>query len=131
MEKDKIINVVYSSDNNYIPHAAASIVSLVENNKSFEKINIYFIQNCISVENRDRLESLTKRYEQLSIIWLDFSKWIKQLELNMEWNISISAYARLLITEMLKNDINKVLYLDCYIIINQSIEDLWNIIIIT
>ena len=127
MEKDKIINVVYSSDNNYIPHAAASIVSLVENNKSFEKINIYFIQNCISVENRDRLESLTKRYEQLSIIWLDFSKWIKQLELNMEWNISISAYARLLITEMLKNDINKVLYLDCDIIINQSIEDLWNI----
>ena len=110
MEKDKIINVVYSSDNNYIPHAAASIVSLVENNKSFEKINIYFIQNCISIENRDRLESLTKRYEQLSIIWLDFSKWIKQLELNMEWNISISAYARLLITEMLKNDINKVLY---------------------
>ena len=127
MEKDKIINVVYSSDNNYIPHAAASIVSLVENNKSFEKINIYFIQNCISVENRDRLESLTKRYEQLSIIWLDFSKWIKQLELNMECNISISAYARLLITEMLKNDINKVLYLDCDIIINQSIEDLWNI----
>lgn len=49
MEKDKIINVVYSSDNNYIPHAAASIVSLVENNKSFEKINIYFIQDRKSV----------------------------------------------------------------------------------
>ena len=127
MEKEKIITIVYSSDDNYILHAAASIVSLIENNETLGKINVYFIENNVSQKNKNKFENLMDTYKQLSIKWIDFSEWMQKLNLNMKWKISISAYARLFVAEMLDNNIDKVLYLDCDIIVNQSIEKLMDI----
>lgn len=126
MERKEVMNVVYSSDDNYVQHAVTSIVSLAQNNKNFKKINIYLIENNISIEKRNQVENLIEKYEQLSLEWINFSKWLKRLKLNMQWDISISAYARLFISEMLDKNIDKILYLDCDIIVNQSIYDLWN-----
>lgn len=127
MEKENIINIVYSSDDNYILHAAVSIVSLLENNDTLGKINVYFIENNVSDENKHQINTLMQSYKELSIKWIEFSKWMKKLNLNMEWEISISSYARLFIAEMLGDDIDKVLYLDCDIIVNHSIKKLMDI----
>ena len=126
MERKEVMNVVYSSDDNYVQHAVTSIVSLAQNNKNFKTINIYLIENNISIEKRNQVENLIEKYEQLSLEWINFSKWLKRLKLNMQWDISISAYARLFISEMLDKNIDKILYLDCDIIVNQSVYDLWN-----
>ena len=126
MERKEVMNVVYSSDDNYVQHAVTSIVSLAQNNKNFKKINIYLIENNISIEKRNQVENLIEKYEQLSLEWINFSKWLKKLKLNMQWDISISAYARLFISEMLDKNIDKILYLDCDIIVNQPVYDLWN-----
>ena len=126
MERKEVMNVVYSSDDNYVQHAVTSIVSLAQNNKNFKTINIYLIENNISIEKRNQVGNLIEKYEQLSLEWINFSKWLKRLKLNMQWDISISAYARLFISEMLDKNIDKILYLDCDIIVNQSVYDLWN-----
>lgn len=47
MERKEVMNVVYSSDDNYVQHAVTSIVSLAQNNKNFKTINIYLIENNI------------------------------------------------------------------------------------
>ena len=39
--------VVYSSDDNYARHTGVSIVSLLDNNKHFDDIHIYVIDNKI------------------------------------------------------------------------------------
>ena len=44
MERKEVMNVVYSSDDNYVQHAVTSIVSLAQNNKNFKTINIYLIE---------------------------------------------------------------------------------------
>ena len=84
MERKEVMNVVYSSDDNYVQHAVTSIVSLAQNNKNFKTINIYLIENNISIEKRNQVENLIEKYEQLSLEWINFSKWLKRLKLNMQ-----------------------------------------------
>ena len=86
--------VVYSSDNNYAQHTGVSILSLLEENKHFDSIEVYVIDNQISKENKLKLTKLIHEYNR-RIIFIDFNKYKNMLKLNMQWNISISAYARL------------------------------------
>lgn len=117
--------VVYSSDNNYVQHTGVSILSLLDNNKHFKDISIYVIDNEISEDNKEKLVEICKSYKR-KIIFIDFNKYKGLLKLNMKWNISISSYARLFISSMLPDDINKVLYFDCDTIIVNKLNELWN-----
>ena len=117
--------VVYSSDNNYAQHTGVSIASLLDNNKHFKAIHIYVIDNEISKDNKDRLINIITEYGR-EISFIDFNKYKSMLKLNMKWNISISSYARLFISSMLPNNVDKVLYFDCGTVIVSNIDELWN-----
>lgn len=117
--------VVYSSDDNYAQHTGVSIVSLLENNKHFNSIHIYIIDNEISEANKSNLIDIMKYYQR-EITFIDFNNYKSILQLNMQWNISISAYARLFISSVLPINVNKVLYLDCDTVIVNKIDQLWN-----
>lgn len=119
------LNVVYSSDNNYAQHAGVSILSLFENNKHFNKIDVYIIQDKIDKENIDKLDTIAKRYNR-TINYINFDKYKEMLKLDMEWNISISAYARLFISKMLPVNIDRALYFDCDSVIVDKIDSLIN-----
>ena len=41
---DKILNVLYQSDNNYADLTGVSITSLFENNKHLDEINVYILK---------------------------------------------------------------------------------------
>lgn len=118
--------VVYSSDNNYAQHTGVSILSLLDNNRHFRSIHIYIIDNEISKSNKTKLRSIIKSYKR-EITFIDFNIYKSILNLNMEWNISISSYARLFISSMLPNNIDKVLYFDCDTIIVNKLDELWNL----
>jgi len=118
--------VVYSSDDNYAQHTGVSIVSLLENNKHFNSIHIYIIDNEISEANKNKLRDLIKAYKR-NITFIDFDRYKNVLNLNMEWKISISSYARLFISSMLPDNIDKVLYFDCDTIIVNRLDELWNL----
>lgn len=117
--------VVYSSDNNYAQHTGVSIVSLLDNNKHFDDIHIYVIDNEISKVNKERLIDIINNYGR-RISFIDFNKYKSMLNLNMQWNISISSYARLFISSMLPNNVDKVLYFDCDTVIVNKVDELWN-----
>ena len=102
-----------------------SILSVLENNKSFNSINIYIVDNNISDGNKLELKKLVESYQR-NIIFIDFEKYKKYLNLNMEWQISISSYARLFVASMLPSNIDKVLYFDCDTLIVDSLDELWN-----
>lgn len=120
------MNVIYSSDNNYVQHMGVSIWSLLEKNTEFKRINIYIIENKIDKENKNKIESFRKNFSNLNIIWISFEEYEKQLKLDMEWEIAISAYARLFVGEMLPLTVKKILYLDCDTVICDSLVKLWD-----
>ena len=117
--------VVYSSDDNYAQHTGVSIVSLLDNNKHFDDIHIYVIDNEISNVNKEKLIDIINNYGR-RISFIDFNKYKSMLNLNMQWNISISSYARLFISSMLPNNVDKVLYFDCDTVIVNKVDELWN-----
>ena len=58
------MNIVYSSSDSYAELCGISIVSLFENNKSCDEINVYVIDNGISNQNKEKLLSTAKHYSR-------------------------------------------------------------------
>lgn len=119
------LSVVYSSDNNYAQHVGVSMISLFQNNKSFDNISVYLIENNISPDNKKNLEFICKKYNRI-INFIDINEFSDRLKLNMRNPISINAYARLFLSSVLEKSVDKVIYLDCDSIINDSLSELWN-----
>lgn len=125
MNNDNSLYIVYSTDNNYAQYAGVSIISLFENNKHFDKIFVYIIDNEIKIDNKEKLLSISHNYNR-TIQFINFTKFKEKLTLNMGWKISISAYARLFLASMIPVKIEKVLYFDCDSIINNCLDELWS-----
>ncbi|UAL50264.1 glycosyltransferase family 8 protein [Metabacillus dongyingensis] len=120
------LNVVYSSDNNYAQHVGVSMLSLFENNRDFNNINIYLIDNNILLDNKKKLMEICENYKR-NIIFIDFNNVSKKLNLDIGNSISINSYARLFIPSLINFNIDKILYLDCDSIVNTCLKQLWNI----
>lgn len=121
------LNVLFSSNDNYAQHLGVAIYSLLKTNTEFEKISIYIVENNISVINKEKLNEIILKFENAESFFIDFEMWKEKLDLKMQWNISISSYARLFIADMLSEDIEKVLYLDSDVLVCSSLKKLWEI----
>ena len=127
-----MLNVVFASDDNYVPFLGVAITSLIKNNQNdFDKINIFILDDMITEENKKRLESLiTNPSHVLTFIK---TKNIANLEINiigLDRNLNMNSftpYSRLFIASLLPKDINKVVYLDCDALIVDSLKKLWEI----
>lgn len=117
---DNAMNVMYSCDNNYLRHAAASITSLLENNKT-ENINIFLITNNIEESLQQKIKKLVNKYKQ-NIEFIDINLICSKLKTND--NFPISGYARLFVSQYITVD--KILYLDCDTIVLDSIKSLYD-----
>lgn len=127
MADNHILRVVYSSDDNYAQHMGVSIYSLLEHNLDFVQIQVYIIENQISEENRKKLQIVAGTFKNAELIWIDFSGWKAKLKLKMEWKLSISSYARLFVSSMIPETVERILYLDCDMIICDSLKELWDV----
>ena len=120
------LNILLSSDDNYAQHLCATIFSLLVHNTDFGEIVLYIVDNQIHDDSKEKITFVVGRFDNAKIIWIPFAEWESKLSLNMAWSISLSAYARLFVGEMLPRSIGRVLYLDCDMIIVDSLRSLWN-----
>ena len=125
MNKD-YINVVFSSDDNYAPYLGAAIYSLLCYNSDFEHVAVFVIDNKIRKENKKKISAIVNNASNSEIIWIPFEKYREKLKLDLIWNISISSYARLFISEMVPKSVERIVYMDCDMIVCQSLRELWN-----
>lgn len=119
------MNIVYSSDENYVQHMGVSICSLLKNNIRVEEITIYILSNGIKTESKRELTDIVANQFQRKIVFIEFDQYKTRLNLNMEWPIAISAYARLFVAEMLPIECERVIYIDCDTVICNSLVELW------
>lgn len=117
------MNIVCCTDNNYVIPCGVLITSVCENNSS-EDIKIYILTEGISLENQERLKAVVAKYgKQIEFYTVD-----KKAFANcpISRHITLATYFRLIMTDILPQDIEKVLYLDCDIIVRHSLHSLWN-----
>lgn len=120
------INIVFSIDDKYIKHFSATLVSILKNSNQYVNFNIFILDGGISLKNKNKINELKKiRDFKLNFIKID-NNYFQDLPLNRKY-ISIATYYRLLLPEILNNNIEKIIYLDSDIIVNQDISKLWDI----
>ena len=121
------MNIVCATDNNFVQHCAVTLISILKNNTN--DINIYLLTEELSEDNESKLKQLvTKNGGQLHIILVDgeILKECPMPNLSMLDHISVATYYRLLISKLIPKHIDKVIYLDCDIIVRHNLNDLWN-----
>jgi lipopolysaccharide biosynthesis glycosyltransferase len=118
------MNVIYASDDGYAWLMGVSMVSLFENNRECKEINVYLFGDKIKPENEEKLYLAAKQYDRkLEII--DVNK-LKLPEKLYSGRYPKSAFSRLFAFDLLPQNIDRVLYLDCDIIVDGNIEELYN-----
>lgn len=121
-------HIVYASDDNFAEIMGVSMVSLFENSRDMLDIVIYILDSGVSEENHRKIEEICDKYDRCRPHWIKAKNISKELNINVDIDRgSLSQYARLFISSTLPADLERVLYLDCDIIINKSISELWQL----
>ncbi|BAZ17827.1 glycosyl transferase family 8 [Calothrix sp. NIES-4071] len=116
--------IVCCTDNNYTMALATTVCSVIANVSSQRQIVVYLIANQITQANKKKIiKSLNK--PNVNIEWLvpDEEKFINARISN---HITVAAYYRILIPELLPAKYQKVIYLDSDVIFKTNIEKLWD-----
>ena len=119
------MNVIWSTSDEYSEIAATSIVSLLENCGDIDEINIYVIDMGISKQHKCWIEEIVRTYNR-NIFWLqklDIEK-LAGTHINVgRWHIS--TFSRLFILHVLPENMKKIIYIECDMIIRHSLKSLW------
>ena len=120
----EMINILCTPDNNYVPYCGIMLTSLFENNKGVD-FEVYIMCEGLDGKNIADFEKLSEFYNVPINILTVNKELFKKCPVRPGDHISIAAYFRLIAPEMLPKHINKVLYIDCDIIVNASIEEFY------
>ncbi|MBW4424537.1 MAG: glycosyltransferase family 8 protein [Nostoc desertorum CM1-VF14] len=125
LSNEKSIVLVCAADDNYSMPIASATRSVIANFQSEQKLVLYIIDGGISKLNKHRIIKNLKS-EEVSINWL---KPKKQHFKNVQTSstITIAAYYRILIPQLLPKQFNKAIYIDSDVIVQGNIEQLWDI----
>ena len=118
------INVVFATDNNYAQHTAVAMASVLWNTKHPEKVRFFVIDDEIKEESKEKISTTVEKLKGN----VEFLK-IKNSSLEqcfVSGGISRTAYFRIDIANILDKSIEKVIYLDCDLLVYDDIVELWS-----
>lgn len=121
-----MVDFLYASDDNYAKVLGVSLLSLCIHNKDIIN-NIYVVSQNISIDNKEKLSSITNKYG-IKIIFIEIDSFNKYFDKDIDIKrYSLSMFSRILADKLLPNDIKRIIYLDCDTLINDNLLDLYNI----
>lgn len=121
------IELVLASDENFVMPLAVTLFSVVKNLKPSRKLRITILDGGIGESSQVKLVQLiqsVKKTVEIHFKKVDYSN-IKDL-FTTKW-LNFSTYYRLFIPEVLPETVTKAIYLDCDIIVNRCIGELWDV----
>jgi lipopolysaccharide biosynthesis glycosyltransferase len=115
------IQIVTATNNEYAPHLAVMLFSLLENKKSPNPLLIYVMETDLSQANKQKLKAITAR-KRVKLKFIEMEK--RDAPYLVFGHVSKESYYRIHIPDILPN-LKKVLYLDCDMIVHDDITRLW------
>jgi len=125
MNNKQIIPIFFSTDDNYIPFLDVALSSLIENASKKHDYRIVILNTGIQKENQRKI----KRHENenFKIEFANISYAIKNIKNKLQniFHFGLATYYRLFI-ESLFPQYDKILYLDCDIVVLGDVSQLYN-----
>ena len=121
------MNIVLCADHKFVMPCGVLICSICMNNKN-SIIHFYIItDDSLTNEDKADIENiLTTTNPQTSIVYLYvLEKFVQKISWYKNNYYPKQIFYRLFMSELLPDDVDKVIYLDCDIIVRKSIEELW------
>ena len=124
MTEQSVLHVVYASSDQYAKYLGISLVSLLQSNTAFARVECSILDSGIGEENRQKLQTITDTYH-CGLSFYPIGNIGETLGLQGAALAGAAMYARLLMASLLPREVTKVLYLDCDTLVTDSLEALW------
>lgn len=120
MEK---INIAFVSDINYFRHMCVAIESIIKNTSKLNNLNFFILNNGDIKTEEEFLKKSYSSYTNISFNFINVN-FNKINELKTKTHVSSAAFAKIYLCDLV--NVNKVIYLDCDLVVNDDIVKLWN-----
>lgn len=117
------INVCFATNNNYAPHAAALVASIMQNKLPEDDMFFHFFSDRVTFEIQKSFHQMSQTmgfklaiYEMSDEQFADFPLFMG----------SRTTYFRLSMQKLLPKSVKKILYLDCDMIVMSSLQELYS-----
>ena len=124
MEKNEIV-IVCAADNQFADALTVMIYSVLKTSSS-KNIKLYVLDGGISLLAKNRISTLVnKRGNRIKFLKMDENMFKGYL---VSERLTQAIYYRLLIPDLLLGEnVQKAIYLDCDLMLNADISELWNV----
>ncbi len=118
------MNIATALNRKYLKYTAVMLYSICKNNPV--NITAYLLHSELTDEDIAWIREALKA-EKIEIVSMkvDSNVFTDKIPYNEEW--SIETYYRLLLLDMLPDSVDRVIYLDVDMIVNKSLEELYNV----
>lgn len=121
----KSMNIVYASNDRYARHLAVSLVSLLDHNKDVGDLRIFVLSLNLSEKVKERLKKAAAGFGR-ELKFLELGDLKERFSYQVDTGgFDLSIMARLFLGEVLPEEIERVLYLDCDTVVLSSLRKLW------
>ena len=118
------MNIVLSTDNNYVQHCCVTITSILANNTD---VRLFILSEGLYTSNVELIRTLVYSLGGTVDFIIVQSSLLSGFPMPESiTHISIATYYRLFVASLLPEDINKIIYMDCDLVIRKSLKDLWD-----
>lgn len=120
------MNILCSTDDNYVPYCGVMLTSLFESNIG-EDFRVFVLTDGLNEVNKRAMAEFATRYNQSIEIIKVNSALFKDCPYNPATDhVSEAAYYRLAVAEILPREMDRILYLDCDIVVNGKIKQYYD-----
>lgn len=121
-----IFDVTCSTDDKYVQHCCAMLCSLFENNSEHE-ITVHVPYIFLSEEGRRKISDVADRYNQKCKFYFLDESIFKDFSFRPNSRITLNAYYRMFLPLYIDQSIDKILYLDCDMIVLGDVSELFDL----
>lgn len=120
------INVCLSCDDKYSQYAGVVIASILSNANKDDLLSIYILDGGISDIRKQQILSLKSIKDcEINFVAINPSDFDEYKKVCTHKYITLATYYRLKLSTLLP-EVNKIIYLDCDMVVNSSLEGLFN-----
>lgn len=127
--RDKSISIVLCADENYLSFMSVTIQSIIQNSSIESNYDIVVLNSKMSVEYRNRIESMVRGRDNISIRFYDIDKLFNVYDdgsFHVTAHFSKAAYYRFFIPVIFKK-FKKVLYLDSDLLVLGNLQEVFDL----